>query len=378
MQIIRTEWPKVRERIVKSNAYFTVDLRRVGYTGQKSKTFNDKAKALEFARGIAARVAKSGFDALSMADPRIKAWTEQAAIHGKTLDEVFQIALGVLQNEAKTKASPFMSELLSLWVLDKTENVLKPLRPASLRAIRNSAHLFKADFGETKILEITRQQIEEYLSNKKVGNRYRDNLRSYLSQFFNWCIKKEYLTNNPCNGIDITIDPHGMPQYFSIEQCQAIMRKAMEEPSIVCYFALALFAGIRPQEIERMTWQNVNLEGKDIYLPATITKTKTGRQFQMSDTLFAWLNAYKTEKPLMPELLRQKKAEVLKMFNGDWIQDGLRHTFATFSYAQHHSLTELAHVMGNSPSVINRFYRGTIPDSLVKGFWGITPASLKQ
>ena len=378
MKLIRVEWPKVRERAVKGKNYYTVDLRRAGNNGAQSKTFSTKELAIEFARGIASKINKSGFDSLNVnQDPRMKQWQEQSALLDMTVDEVFAFAISTLQAQRKAKNSSFMSGLLSEWVLDKSECVLKPLRPATLRGIRSTAGLLKKDFGDIRIEELTRKQIEDYLSAKKGSNRYRDNIRNYLHQFCNWCIKKEYLKFNPAAGIEITIASSGMPRYFSVDQSKNIMLKAMEEPSVVCYFALALFGGIRPQEIERMEWSNINLFEKHIVLPATITKTKSSRQFEINSTLLAWLSAYKTEKPLIPELLRQKKETVTDMFDGDWINDGLRHTYATFHYGLHHSLDELKHTMGNSPGVINKFYRGNVDQKYVQQFWAITPETMK-
>jgi hypothetical protein len=76
---------------------------------------------------------------------------------------------------------------------------------------------------------------------------------------------------------------------------------------------------------------------------------------------------------LIPINLKNKRQAFVKTLSFPWIQDGLRHTFCTFHYAKHHNTEELRHIMGNSPSVIDRFYKGAISQVEVGRFWGIGP-----
>jgi integrase len=136
-----------------------------------------------------------------------------------------------------------------------------------------------------------------------------------------------------------------------------------------------LFGGIRPEEVLRMTWDNINLKTSEITIPASISKTKKARLFKMSDCLYAWLNANQNNKPLIPTgvNIQNKRTAVVEPLKFDWIQDGLRHSFSTFHYAKYHNLEELRHVMGNSPEVIEKFYKGVIPSAEVEKFWSLTP-----
>ena len=145
------------------------------------------------------------------------------------------------------------------------------------------------------------------------------------------------------------------------------------------YFALCLFGGIRPEEAERMTWgDNVKMDTKEIDIPAAISKTKKPRLFLMPGPLYIWLATCPQGEPLIPANFRKLKDRVTKSLKFDWIQDGLRHTFATFHYAKHKNLEELRHIMGNSPSVIERFYKGAIAAKQVKRFWMLVPLTVNN
>jgi hypothetical protein len=64
MKTIRKEWPRVRQYVKAGNTYFSVDLRRKHYQGQKWKNFTSRDKALEFASHIGKKVATSGVEPL--------------------------------------------------------------------------------------------------------------------------------------------------------------------------------------------------------------------------------------------------------------------------------------------------------------------------
>jgi integrase len=382
MKTIRKDYPRVRQYVKSGNTYFQVDLRRKHYQGPKWKNFTDRQAALKYASDVAEKVSKDGLTSISAVgtDPRISAWTEQFAIYDKTLEDAISVALAVFEKERKVKESPFMAELLTLWIDDKTTG-LRKLRPRSLKTIRNMANIYKTDFGMVRIKEIDQQRIEDYLKGKDVSDQYRENIRNYLSQFFNWCIKKKYHNQNPAEEIEIEVN-RGSPGFFTVQQCEAMMTAAMkdEHRAMTAYFALCLFGGIRPDEVARMTWgENVKMDTKEIFLQVGITKTKKERIFKMSDNLFAWIEFCKDVKPLVPASnIQNQRVRLCKDLNFPWIADGLRHTFATFHYAEHKSFEELRHIMGNSPGIIDRFYKGAISHAALDKFWSITPANLQK
>lgn len=375
MKLLRKDYPRVRQYTKSGNTYYHVDLRRKHYVGQKFRNFNDRDAALRFAAEIATKVAKHGLTSVSQVgvDPQMKAWSEQCAVYGRTLEEAVEVALGVFRKEREIQESPHIGGLLSLWVDDKVSNTLKPLREKSKKSIRNMAETFKEDFGMARIREITTERVEQYLGGKDCSQQYRENLRSYLSQFFNWCRKKKYHDENPAKDIEVQI-VRGVPEFYSVDQCRRIMDEAAKQENrpMRAYFALCLFGGVRPDEAERMAWANI--DGEEIYIPAGISKTKKERRFRMAENLKAWVESCRETTPLVPATnVKNLRVKVCRPLGFAWIPDGLRHTFATFHYAKHHSLEELRHVMGNSPAIIERFYKGTIAHDQVDHFWSIRP-----
>lgn len=95
MKPIRKEYPPIRVYVKHGQTYYRVDLRRKHHVGPATKQFTDKAQALEYARGIAEQVAKSGLNSIAKVgtDARVAVWSEQLAIYGKTVEDAMQVAL---------------------------------------------------------------------------------------------------------------------------------------------------------------------------------------------------------------------------------------------------------------------------------------------
>jgi integrase len=392
--LLRKDFPKVRRYVKSGNTYFAVDLRRKHYVGPKWKNFTDKQAALGYAKAVAEKVAQTGLQSISIVpgtDPKIAEWLTLLAPYGRTVEDAIEAAIKVFEKEKEIRESPYMAELLSVWLDDKKTG-LKKLRPRTLQSLSAMANKFQKDFGMTRIKEIDQNRIEKYLGSMAVDDQTRENRRNYLSQFFNWSVKKGYFDKNPADKIEIEV-VRGSPGFFTVEQCQAMMRLAMtEEHNDLCaYMAIGLFSGIRPEEISRLTWEkNIKMESREIFIQASIAKTKKDRIFQMSENLFAWLDWCKAlGKPLAPEKERQrgagdtsfntiqnKRSKMWERLGFDFIPDGLRHSFCSYHYAQDKNLETLRHIMGNSPGIIERFYRGAIPRMEVEKFWSIGPQTL--
>jgi integrase len=284
-----------------------------------------------------------------------------------------------MKEKAKSE-SPIVGELLTLWVDDKTTGV-KKLRSATIDGLKTYSNYFKKAFGMLRIKEINSDTIEDFLKSKNVSARSKKNYALYLQNFFNWAIHKKLHDENPAEYWVKQIHVNKtMVMFYTVDQVKEIMIAALkpENKSVCAYFALGLFAGIRPDELNYLTWKdNVILKTRNIFVQADISKNKADRMFKMSDTLYAWLNHCKDEKLLIPNSnLRKLKLKVTSGLSFKTINDGMRHTFATFYYAEVKNYETVRSVMGNSPSVVQRHYKGTISSDEVEGFKAITPEEL--
>jgi integrase len=378
MKTLRKDYPKVRQYVKHGNTYYQVDLRGKHHVGQKFKNFNDRKEALRFAADIGDTVAKNGISALAtVKDERVAAWTEQCGRYGRTPEDAIALAVNFWLQEKAKMESPFMAELLSVWLDDKIVGV-KKLRPKTIKSIREMANVFKKDFGTMRIKEVDSAVIENYLKSKELSQQTKKNIARYLQQFFNWAIFRKYHSENPAEYWVKQIEvKKGTVKFYTVDQVEQTMRLAMKPENLhmTAFFALGIFGGLRPEEIQKMTWQkNVKMDSREIFVSHDISKTKADRQFTMSDTLFEWLESCREIKALVPLAnLQNYRKKITKNLPFPFVADGYRHTFATFHYAEHKNYEQLRFIMGNSPGVIQRHYKGTISQEEIAKFKAITP-----
>lgn len=174
------------------------------------------------------------------------------------------------------------------------------------------------------------------------------------------------------------------PETWKPGTVAAVMAAAESDvPKIVPALAVLFFAGIRPDEMKRMTWDAVNLTSGEIYLSGDITKTRTIRHVEISDNLKSWLLAYRGAGKLVPSDTRYRtmREKVMKLAAIDsWPVDVARHTYATMLYRLtgdvNKVMAQLGH-FGNAETFV-RHYKG-VPATAneAKVYFRITPDAAK-
>jgi integrase len=266
---------------------------------------------------------------------------------------------------------------------DASGNNICKLREPSKLALRSRVGAFKSGMGKVRLDEITPDMIENFLGNlKNAGNKLNArtviNYKLNVSRFFTWCIARprKWVAMNPCKEIKLERDEKGAIQILSVEQVEKLLQAA-EKGNLAVYTALAVFGGLRPAEIARLTWEQINLTDKEIHLESKQTKTKRSRTIQICPTLLAWLTAYKGEEIYPAGWI--KRFRKVRMAAGivNWIPDCARHTAISHYFRHTGSYGKAAEKFGNSEQIIKDHYQGRVTSDETKLFYAIKPAAKK-
>lgn len=152
-------------------------------------------------------------------------------------------------------------------------------------------------------------------------------------------------------------------------------------PAAVPFFALCLFAGIRPclrtGEILRLKPEHVKLDEGVIRIDGEVSKVREPRNVTIQPNLAAWLRKYPLEKfPIIPANLQHLREKVALKF--PLAHDVMRHTFISMFVAKFRSLGEAALQAGNSESIIRRHYLDLKTTAEAELFFGIRPKRAKR
>jgi len=269
---------------------------------------------------------------------------------------------------------------------DENGNGICTLREHSRSGLRIRVNIFANSIGNLRVNDVTPDTIENFIGRLNVSNTTRDNYRRAVSRFFSWCIARprRWVTLNPCREIKVEREEKGPPAILTLAECTQLLRAA-EPVGLAPYVSLCLYAGLRPFEATRLTWQAVNLEDKEIRLEANQTKTGRARVVTIGPTLLAWLRTYQDE-PFFPPNWRRVFDTVKSAagFTGrsegedkgkPWPVDVMRHTAISHFFRKTGSYGLTAEQFGNSEAIIKKHYQGRVSSADSKRFYALRPLS---
>ena len=225
--------------------------------------------------------------------------------------------------------------------------------------------VFEKPFPATAVCDLTKEHLDLFMAGRShLAAKSKNHLRATVKMFLNWCIKKDYLLANhrllEADGMKRQKADTGDTDFYRPDELQTLLDAANETMRPI--IALQGLAGIRLQEAQRLTWQDVFGTAGHVGISATKSKTRSRRLVEICPALAAWLEPYRqhegalwtqsrdTYHAAFVELRKSKKVPARK--------NGLRHAFCTYHFALHGNENLTAAQAGNSPSVIHQAYKG--------------------
>ena len=152
--------------------------------------------------------------------------------------------------------------------------------------------------------------------------------------------------------------------------------ETFEGGSLVPYFAICLFAGVRPciryGEIKKLQAESVRLDTGVIHIEPEVSKVRMKRLVTIQPNLAAWLQTYPLKRlPIIPPNSMNTRHRVFKKFG--LTHDVLRHTFISMFVAKYRSMGEAALQAGNSEAIIRKHYLDLKSAAEAEQFFGILP-----
>lgn len=251
-------------------------------------------------------------------------------------------------------------------------------RPRNLSQLKCSASSFARwrDQGERSSHEISQRDVETWLKSQDWAPKTRNVYLTDLQTIFAWGVAQGHVGLNPCEGVARATLEDGEIASLSVAQCRRLLETCREGwPELLGYVTLGLFAGIRPEELARLTWDAVDAEAGTVVVSGARSKTRRRRVVDLEPNARAWLAfAKRTEsKVVPPNFTRRWKA--LRKAAGlleDWPHDALRHTYATYHYAHFQDEARLQVQMGHaSAALLHQHYRALRTPAEGKAFWAI-------
>jgi integrase len=291
-------------------------------------------------------------------------------------------------------------------------------------------------FPDKNVSDITTENVRQWISDqdgdygpfagRQVSVTTRTNELTTLKSFFNFCEGRKFLPESP---VDKSVKSPGINRgeiialdLGKVREIMTIASGLADKAEAVPYFALSLFAGLRPHEIrpkdgkKQIMWEDFTWRKKEstLVISYAVGKVTSRRVIKLPQNCVDWVKPYAKESgPVIEssfatwrgikDLVRARAGykvrgqhfkhldPVLAKVSDDqdrtkYVADVLRHTAISYYLEANDNNKDLvANWAGNSPAVIDQHYRSLIkgtkelsPSDMVKEYWNIKPMRTKQ
>jgi len=201
--------------------------------------------------------------------------------------------------------------------------------------------------------------------------------RGRMMAFFSFCNDAGWLARNPVDGVKKPKVDRKPPHVLTVDECRAVLALAeAEQPHALGWFALAMFAGIRPEEADKVAWAAVDFDAGVVRLAAATHKTRKAHTVEVPANCFAWLIRARELGAWQPISQSSRKRAVRavrdKLGWKAWPQDVLRHSFCSYGVAAH-GQEWTAQLANHSEKVLRSNYKAVVSKAAALEFFGIEP-----
>jgi len=372
---------------------------------RQRKQFATNVDAETFATSEADRLRKSGQEGFSLTPVQrreVATAFEKLLPAGIHLLDAVDFALRHMRPEGGERT--IQQVIDEITAVKKSRLDLKALRESSYRDFTNRAARFAELFGSAQVKTVTLEEIKTWLKAMDISARSRKNYRMTVSELFKYAHKKKYRADNPLHAfsredkweVEPGADEYREPAILSVAEAEKLLKGAFAHPELDLGAAitLALFCGIRTEELKRLDWSAVRLDDQKpfVKIDRTIAKKRRIRNVDMPPCAVAWLrswpkkkegpvtrNAYITDYVKRFAKLTQLAGFGQKDESGEWVSswddNAMRHSFGSYSFALTGDSMKTAALMGHKANdqVLFDHYRALATKADGEAYFGILP-----
>ena len=215
-----------------------------------------------------------------------------------------------------------------------------------------------------RVRSITPQECAGYIEQAFETPRQRQKARLILSGVFGTAVKRGWCEMNPVARVEAPRVVEKQIPILTPREINALQQTAATYRNGSCAAAVGmmLYSGIRPHEVARLTWAQVDLRERAIYILPQHSKTGGSRRVTIHKPLMNILQRLgksPCDQKICPAnwLVHWRKLRQAAGWNSPahrWSQDALRHTFASYHLSHFHSFAELQLEIGHRDATLLR------------------------
>lgn len=233
---------------------------------------------------------------------------------------------------------------------------------AHMGGVRHFARRLAACLGDRAADSIRREEVLGWVRAISGSATTRHNGFRFARAVFGHAVAMGWLNGSPCAGLARLVERPNRPKAILKPGQLAALLGAADTRVMRPWVALGAFAGLRPIEVARLHWEDIDWRRGTIFVrPQTAKQVRRanteGRFVAITDALRRWIGPLAAGKagPLIPvkvKALLRYKGRMETAAGVDVPPDALRHSFATYHYALHGDATATARELGHAGTEI--------------------------
>lgn len=256
-----------------------------------------------------------------------------------------------------------------------TDKWLKSLKEKKLREsylIQSAGlvrHMLAKFTPDISINEIRTEDLDKWIRELTPGGAL-DRWRRTRT-VFTYMHRKGWLLKNPSLALDAPAKYVRAPLVLKNDVVKNILSCCFGTyKHMAPYYILSLFTGIRGAEIQRLKWDAIDLENKQIKIEIPDSKTSRRRVVHMINNTAPVLSNFR-DYPLWSDRHPGRVRKIRKLLQHPYKADCMRHTAATHLTNYYESFDKASMELGNSPNILRSTYYGIATPEETKEFFSI-------
>lgn len=180
-----------------------------------------------------------------------------------------------------------------------------------------------------------------------------------------------YCDHNPASKLPLIRRPAAVPVSLFLPHEAAQWLQCLA-PQLVAGWAIALFAGLRRAEVERLQWSEVKLSRGYIEVTAAKSKTRTRRLVDIMPNLAAILRTRIAEGEVFPHSPKRWEAAARKAYGRPIPKNAARHSFVSYHLALYGDVAKTELQAGHDRGVLFSNYRELVTKEQAEEYFSIT------
>lgn len=229
--------------------------------------------------------------------------------------------------------------------------------------------------------ELTGEDVRGWMRGTGWSASTQNKALGHVRGLFQWGMAQRHVGDDPCRDVErLTVTTEEVVG-LELAECEALLRTALEVPRVMPFLVLGLFRGMRRAELERLRFEELDMDEGTVIAAAKKVKTRQRRVVEITPQMMAWIEAagWRPEMmqrgPVAPGNLKVVWPKFWRLAGlKAWPHNALRHTFASMHYAMWGDESALQAILGQrSKDVLHSNYRALKTRREAEVFWGLMP-----